>query len=267
MFILSIFALAKDKVPPCGASVLSAVVIHFQCHRLTRRPEWKQQSDIGSWITVLNVLGFFAIIVNSTMISFVGMRYAENSTERLGGFAMRTENWRLWGHAVLIEHGMLLLRVLILLLFPAVPTWLEGAKEALHFKCKNLSDLSDYAEEEVCSPPIEGEQKTQQHITKKRIRGSLASTDTDGLLLNQALRLEFLKRYEVLTVDDTMNDALTRTPLANVDDPKAPIVPGMGKKKGKKKGKKEAVFSPASNKVSVKVRNPMAADDDIDGQD
>ena len=64
---------------------------------------------------MLNVLGFFAIVVNATMIAFVGQTYAETQTEALGGFAVRIENWHLWGRAVLIEHGMLMLRILIIL--------------------------------------------------------------------------------------------------------------------------------------------------------
>ena len=75
---------------------------------------------------MLNVLGFFAIVVNATMIAFVGQTYAETQTEALGGFAVRIENWHLWGRAVLIEHGMLMLRILIILCVLITPTNVES---------------------------------------------------------------------------------------------------------------------------------------------
>ena len=37
-----------------------------------QRPKWRARSGIGSWMAVLNVLGFLAVITNASMITFVG---------------------------------------------------------------------------------------------------------------------------------------------------------------------------------------------------
>ena len=37
-----------------------------------QRPKWRARSGIGSWLAVMNVLGFLAVITNSTMLTFVG---------------------------------------------------------------------------------------------------------------------------------------------------------------------------------------------------
>eukprot|EP00329_Picozoa_sp_Boothbay-MS584-11_P004683 46890_4 len=39
---------------------------------ILKRPAARQAQDIGAWYTVLNVLGFFAVLTNATMIAFVG---------------------------------------------------------------------------------------------------------------------------------------------------------------------------------------------------
>lgn len=37
-----------------------------------QRPKWRARSGIGSWLAVMNVLGFLAVITNASMITFVG---------------------------------------------------------------------------------------------------------------------------------------------------------------------------------------------------
>ena len=61
--------------------------------------------DIGAWFTVYQAIGFLAVIINATMITFVGQQMAETDEERLGGLAERMENWSLWAIAVAIEHS------------------------------------------------------------------------------------------------------------------------------------------------------------------
>jgi hypothetical protein len=116
------------------------------CHTM-RRPVWVQCEDIGSWSTVINLLGFIAILTNATMIAFVGKKFSASTEQELGGLAARTENWELWGLAVFIEHGLLLMRVLILLLFPATPAWLIPARQVLEYRLDNIKD-NDHLEHE-----------------------------------------------------------------------------------------------------------------------
>jgi hypothetical protein len=46
-------------------------------------PGRRQAEDIGSWYAVLNVLGFFAVITNATMLAFVGSQVHSRNTHAL----------------------------------------------------------------------------------------------------------------------------------------------------------------------------------------
>ena len=79
-----------------------------------RRPDWELAEDIGSWSTVLSLLGYIAVVTNATMVTFVGKRLSEtgwglSEDEASGGLAARLENYKLWAMAVLFEHGILIL--------------------------------------------------------------------------------------------------------------------------------------------------------------
>lgn len=121
-----------------------------------RRPRWESAEDIGSWMTVLSAIGFAAVMVNSTMVAFVGSKHSilgdrglPDTTsddaeallaEEMGGFKARTKNSYLWLYAVGIEHAMLLLRVLVLAIFPDKPEWLDEAHEVLDYTIGNMKD-------------------------------------------------------------------------------------------------------------------------------
>ena len=114
-----------------------------------RRPQWKQCEDIGSWFQVLNVIGFFAVVTNATMVCFVGsqlVKISENPDERLAetdmmqtcipgkipcehcfsydtdpnfpktcelkeGIWVRLFSQSLWMYSVAVEHIVMLVRV------------------------------------------------------------------------------------------------------------------------------------------------------------
>eukprot|EP01048_Picozoa_sp_COSAG05_P016012 COSAG05_NODE_2006_length_3716_cov_1.634504_4_plen_249_part_00 len=60
---------------PFLALLNNIVEIRTSGYKLTRayqRPQWKPRSGIGSWLGVLNVLGFLAVLTNASMITFVG---------------------------------------------------------------------------------------------------------------------------------------------------------------------------------------------------
>ena len=61
--------------------------------RTMRRPKFEVCEDIGSWFAVLNIIGFLAVIVNSTMVAFVGSKhtYLGREEDELGGLAVRVE--------------------------------------------------------------------------------------------------------------------------------------------------------------------------------
>ena len=83
-----------------------------------QRPQASPAEDIGSWFTVLNLLGFVAVITNATMIAFVGSQLAEDPFEK-EGIMHRFETARLWIYAVMVEHGVMVRQLASLLLAPS----------------------------------------------------------------------------------------------------------------------------------------------------
>jgi hypothetical protein len=45
---------------------------------IMQRPKWEHCEDIGTWYSVLNVLGFVAVMTNASMIAFVGSQMSKN---------------------------------------------------------------------------------------------------------------------------------------------------------------------------------------------
>ena len=118
--------------------------------RAFQRPNCRPAEDIGSWYTVLNVIGFVAVITNATMIAFVGSQIAQqddiqtewmdgpiaaNMAEKgiledpINGIMMRINVAPLWIYAVMVEHGVFISRVCILVFFPTKPAWVAIAKD------------------------------------------------------------------------------------------------------------------------------------------
>ena len=92
---------------------------------------------------MLNVLGFFAVITNATMLAFVGSQLGD-ADEKGGpcpeegecpagfgkaGIAVRITKQRLWVMAMLIEHGVMLMRLCIMRFSPDTPAWITEAKD------------------------------------------------------------------------------------------------------------------------------------------
>lgn len=134
-FINNVFEIRIDAVKFCT---------------VLQRPRFRQAEDIGAWYTVLNVLGFFAVITNASMIAFVGSQMAdddevggpngwhvdEHNSAAPGeaGIVIRIKSQKLWVVMVLIEHCVMLMRVMILSLSPAVPEWVADARDILQFR-------------------------------------------------------------------------------------------------------------------------------------
>ena len=101
-----------------------------------RRPVAEQQGGIGSWLGVLNILGFLAVLTNASMITFVGSQDAERTGLVTTGFLDRTKYWNLWLTFVSVEHAVLALRVLIMTVLPDTPAWISEAQSILDYRCK-----------------------------------------------------------------------------------------------------------------------------------
>ena len=73
--------------------------------------------------------------------------YSLDDDEPSGGMSARLKNYKLWALAVLIEHGVLLIRILILVCIPTAPAWIEEANDVLAHVLKNLKPARQIEEE------------------------------------------------------------------------------------------------------------------------
>jgi hypothetical protein len=58
-----------------------------------QRPNALPQEDIGSWYSVLNIIGFIAVVTNATMIAFVGSQIAQEDriqVQWMNGYVAKT---------------------------------------------------------------------------------------------------------------------------------------------------------------------------------
>eukprot|EP01052_Picozoa_sp_SAG31_P039592 SAG31_NODE_5519_length_2482_cov_2.359211_1_plen_238_part_00 len=87
---------------------------------------------------VLNFLGFLAVMTNASMIAFVGDQFAHDAVDLVGSetgnILERGQQWELWISFVLVEHGILFLRVFLAVKTPDVPTFIAEARETLKFR-------------------------------------------------------------------------------------------------------------------------------------
>eukprot|EP01050_Picozoa_sp_SAG11_P007621 SAG11_NODE_642_length_8006_cov_6.996965_2_plen_288_part_00 len=102
-----------------------------------QRPAHKAQESIGAWFSVLNILGFCAVITNSSMISFVGVYQARSIGIESSGFLDRLDYSELWVRFLIAEHGSICMRIVILVLSPAVPAWVRDGVATLKFRLQS----------------------------------------------------------------------------------------------------------------------------------
>ena len=110
-----------------------------------QRPKWGPAEDIGAWNSVLNVLGILAVLINSTMICFVGSQLANEDElggpeENISGIEIRVYSQRLWTACMVIEHAVLLMRALISQSTPDHPKWIDFAKDVLDHRVERWED-------------------------------------------------------------------------------------------------------------------------------
>jgi Ca2+-binding EF-hand superfamily protein len=126
---------------------------------MQQRPVWKACEDIGSWFTVLNIIGFVGVMTNATMVTFVSSRLTITQDDRdylsvIGDNTISTDNkgfnpngdpeadgiWtriyspRLWIISIMFEHMVMLMRIAILSFAPAVPAWTTDAADIRNYR-------------------------------------------------------------------------------------------------------------------------------------
>jgi len=210
------------------------------CHAF-RRPKWEPCEDIGSWMSVLSSIGFAAVMVNSTMVAFVGSKHSvlgdrglPDTThddeeallaEEMGGFKARIQNSNLWLYAVGIEHAMLLLRIMVITVFPDEPVWLDEAREVLAYR---LDDMKD----------------------------------KESLESEMAVHNEFLDKMDEYDGEDhaPLEHLTTRSIRAHMEERKK----GGGKDKAKEKKEQKKTAVKVNNPLQQAFDNPMLGQGDSD---
>ena len=171
---------------------------------------WKARSGIGSWLVVLNVLGFLAVITNASMITFVGSQDSDSLGLLTDGFLSRTRMWQLWIRFVVTEHCVLLMRTVILIVSPSKPKWVTDAEEVLEYRVTNRYrtnddlDLEERRLEEYQRKMDDGfivMKKTLRYRTRKEMRDIFDAQDTD--------RSDTMDAKELLLLFASLNVNLT----------------------------------------------------------
>jgi hypothetical protein len=143
-----------------------------------QRPVWKARAGIGSWMVVLNVLGFLAVITNAAMITFVGDQEAKNIGQETTGFLDRTTRWPLWLRFVITEHCVLAMRVIILSVSPTMPNWINDAREVLDYRIRHRYLTSSMIDEEK---RLHDEYDKKMNSWLDRIKTKLDGMDEDDI--------------------------------------------------------------------------------------
>ena len=199
---------------PFWALINNIIEIRSQAYQMChgfRRPVWKARESIGSWFIVLNVLGFLAVITNASMIAFVGSQQSRNPwfgdsdlsepVCRIGAYSLKTrcggastvskrmDYAELWMAFMLIEHGLLCLRILILALSPTMPEWVRSGEETLVYRTRNVFKTRDQLEVEQRAK----EQYMQKlHDHRNRIKERL-----------QLTREEMKQKFKQIDLDES----------------------------------------------------------------
>ena len=158
------------------------------CHAF-QRPIFKPRAGIGSWMAFLNVLGFFAVLTNASMITFVGSQDADTMGFETKNMTERGRYYQLWWRFVVVEHCVLSLRTVLMVVSPSMPAWIDDAKETLEYRKQNRyrtkADLEAEAriEEQYLKKMNDGFAvlaKTIRYKTMAEIRQLYDAVDEDG---------------------------------------------------------------------------------------
>ena len=153
-----------------------------------QRPRWQACQDIGSWFSVLNVIGFISVVTNAAMMCFVGLQTVTVIDSLNGGqfpeetnllmtndVLTRFTSWKLWGWAMVFEHVVLMMRTGTLIMMPSKPRWVDEARELLHFRIANFQTSEELRETQElhqkysnASSDPNDERTMEQRVLEKR---------------------------------------------------------------------------------------------------
>jgi hypothetical protein len=211
------------------------------CYHL-RRPVWVVAEDIGTWYSVFTGIGFLAVMTNATMIFFVSKQGARDEEEALGGLAARLENGELWAGAILLEHGVIFARVLILMVTPSTPRWLTTARDELNYHLGKVRPaptieriINQHEAELMVSNPDDIANFDRNEYMETLLAGRPKHGTAEDLVLE-------LKHHNIRDHMDSANDSSTRSHTQGKEPVSQPR-PGPS----------------SEERTAVKVSNPMLA--------
>jgi hypothetical protein len=211
---------------PLLALINNLIEIRSSSYRLVkgyRRPAWKAREGIGTWMSVLNTLGFLAVITNAAMISFVGRQRGRElniAPEMIDGFHKRLEISALWLNFASVEHMAMLLRVLILATYPKTPDWIRTCKETLEFRMQTYFKTKEQkATEQRYRSRYEERLKAESVNMAEKLRGLMNQDKTMAGVFHEldqdhsnALDRheihEFFRRMQITLTDMEVNFAM-----------------------------------------------------------
>ena len=163
--------------PACPLAPLLAILNNvteirtdaFKVCSLYQRTTWSAANSIGAWGEVVKAVGVVAVLVQSTMLCFVGsqtsshMNWVQDEVSTLSsadvqlvefesdttaseelllqtGIQRRLQSWKLWVLCFAMEHGVLLLRYIVSMIWKSQPEWVEDAKKTLQFHEEQMQD-------------------------------------------------------------------------------------------------------------------------------
>jgi len=184
---------------PLLALINNVVEIRTSAYRMVKgfqRPVWRAREGIGTWMNVLDLIGFLGVITNAAMISFVGRQRSRilYVPEEASSFLLdRIQISALWFNFLVVEHSVLCLRVVVLALIPDVPEWIRTAKDTLgfrnatYFKTQEQKDLDRRYAEKYAKKLAQSKSAitaklgaTMQHATRDALEEEFNKIDLDA---------------------------------------------------------------------------------------
>lgn len=105
--------------------------------RGTRRVDWKHAEDIGSWYQVLSTISFIAVITNACILGFVSTQMSSKGTVEEENIENRFRSYTIWIGVIGFEHAVVVLKIIVSVVMPDQPRWIDSAKDQLTYYRKN----------------------------------------------------------------------------------------------------------------------------------
>lgn len=140
--------------PACSLAPLLALLnniteIRTDAYKLCnmfKRGEVRSADSIGAWNVVMKALAVGAVLVNATMLCFVGSQVAEHvhgkNSYETKSISNRWHSWQLWVLCIAMEHGVLLLKFAAMAVKSGKADWVDQARDTLDYQKQQMRQTS-----------------------------------------------------------------------------------------------------------------------------